>query len=246
MSEPALGALLGFGRTAEVFACGALAMKLYKPTAVKSVPFREAAILTAVETLGLAAPVVHGVWQFDDRWGVLMDRVEGPPISEDIIRGGEARAARLSRMVELQVQVHSHPAPQFISLKTRLAANIRRADRLSEQRRATLLAGLVEMPDGEQLCHGDFHPENIMGPPGHEVIIDWLDSSRGDPAADACRTYVMLWARDRELAAAYIDAYGQLSGKSRDAILSWLPFVAAARIAEGVPEIDELMQMADG
>jgi hypothetical protein len=46
---PTLGALLGVGRVAEVFACGELVVKLYKPAVPKCSPFGEAAILTAVE-----------------------------------------------------------------------------------------------------------------------------------------------------------------------------------------------------
>jgi aminoglycoside phosphotransferase (APT) family kinase protein len=102
------------------------------------------------------------------------------------------------------------------------------------------------MPEGDRLCHGDFHPYNIMGPPEREVLIDWPNASQGDPAADVCRTYVLLRSVSSELASAYVDAYSQVSGESRDKILNWLPFVAAARLAEGVPESDDLMKMVDG
>jgi aminoglycoside phosphotransferase (APT) family kinase protein len=246
MSEPGLGASLGHGRTADIFACGALAMKLYKPNVPKLGPFREAAILAAVESLGLPAPAVHAVRRIDDRWGVLMSRVEGPSFADAMTSQGGNLSAWLSRMVELQVQVHSHPATQFVSLKRRLAANIGRAPVLSEQRRSTLLAELAAMADGERLCHGDFHPDNIMGPLGHAVIIDWMDASCGEPAADVCRSYVLIRHHDVALALAYVDAYSELSGTSRDAILSWLPFVAAARLVEGLPEVDELMAMVGG
>jgi len=246
MGEPALGALLGVGKEAEVFACGALVVKLYKPTAPKRSAFREAAILAAVESLGLPAPIVHSVRQIGDRWGVLMSRVEGPRFAQSMTHQVETLPARLNRMARLQLQVHSHQAAQFASLKARLAVNIRQTPILSEARRSTLLAELAAMPDGDCLCHGDFHPDNIMGLPGHEVLIDWLDASRGEPAADVCRSYVLLRPVAPEVASAYVDAYSQVSGKSRDEILSWLPFVAGARLAEGVPEMDELMKMVAG
>jgi len=246
MGEPALGALLGVGNEAEVFACGALVVKLYKPTAPKRSAFREAAILAAVESLGLPAPVVRSVRQVGDRWGVLMSRVEGPRFAQAMTQQMEIPPARLNRMARLQLQVHGHQATQFASLKARLAANIRQTPMLREARRSILLAELATMPDGDCLCHGDFHPHNIMGPLGHEVLIDWLDASRGESAADVCRTYVLLRPAAPEVATAYVDAYSQISGQSRDAILSWLPFVAAARLAEGVPEVDELMKMVDG
>jgi hypothetical protein len=48
-----------------------------------------------------------------------------------------------------------------------------------------------------------------------------------------------------EIAAAYVDAYIAASDVSRERIQCWLPFVAAARLAEGVPdEAGRLMKMA--
>jgi aminoglycoside phosphotransferase (APT) family kinase protein len=231
---------------AEVFACGELVVKLYKPTVPKRSPFGEAAILTAVEALGLPAPVVYGVHRIGDRWGVLMSRVDGPTLAEVMKHQAGALPAQLTRMARLQLHVHSHAATQFTNLKMRLATNIRQASVLSEPRRRTLLAGLTAMPEGDRLCHGDFHPYNIMGPPEREVLIDWPNASQGDPAADVCRTYVLLRSVSSELASAYVDAYSQVSDESRDRILNWLPFVAAARLAEGVPESDDLMKMVDG
>ena len=244
-SWPTSGALLGVGRVAEVFACGELVVKLYKSTVPKRAPFGEAAILTAVEALGLPAPIVYGVHRIGDRWGVLMSRIEGATLAEAMKHQVGTLPVQLDQMARLQLQVHNHPATQFANMKTRLASHIRQASTLSEPRQNTLLAELAAMPDGDRLCHGDFHPYNIMGPAGHEVLIDWPNASQGDPAADVCRTYVLLRSVSSQLASAYVDAYSQVSGESRDAILNWLPFVAAARLAEGVPEVDDLMTMVD-
>ncbi|HYZ24193.1 MAG TPA: aminoglycoside phosphotransferase family protein [Rhodopila sp.] len=158
MTEPALGELIGVGKAAEVFACGALVAKLYKPEAPKRSAFREAAILAALEPLGLPAPTVHGVRQIGGRWGVLMSRVEGPPLADAVKHASAPPPSLLERMARLQLRIHSQPATQFAGLKTRLAANIRQAPRLSEARRGALLAELAAMPDGDRLCHGDFHP----------------------------------------------------------------------------------------
>lgn len=245
MSELAVGALLGVGKEAEVFVCGTMVIKLYKATAPKRSPFREAAILAMVESLGLSVPIVHGVRQIGDRWGVLMSRVEGPSFAETLKRQMQVSPALLNRMAQLQLQVHSHPATQFANLKARLAVNIQQASILGEPRQVSLLTELAKMPDGDCLCHGDVHPCNILGPPGREVLIDWLDASRGEPAADVCRSYVLLRPAAPDMASAYVDAYSQVSGKSRSAILNWLPFVAAARLAEGVLEVDDLMKMVD-
>jgi hypothetical protein len=45
-------------------------------------------------------------------------------------------------------------------LKVTLAANIGASLPLDKLRKQELLDTLVDMPDGDRLCHGDFHPLN--------------------------------------------------------------------------------------
>jgi hypothetical protein len=245
MSNPALGCLLGSGKEAEVFEHGAVVVKLYKPGAPKSSAFREAAILAVVEAFGLPVPRVQGVSQIGGRWGVTMARAQGPSFAEALHRRPDLVPAFVNQMALLQSRVHSHPGVQLVSLKARLAARIRQATILGGTRQDSLLSRLAGLPEGDRLCHGDFHPFNVLGQFGHETIVDWLDASCGDAAADVCRSYVLLKQAAPELASAYVDAYARVSGGSRQNILSWLPFVAAARLLEAVPnETDGLIEMA--
>ena len=72
-------------------------------------------------------------------------------------------------------------------------------------------------------------------------MIDWPNACRGDPAGDVCRSYLILKLHADEVGEPYLDAYCRVSGSSCQKILDWLPFVAAARLAEGVPgELDRL------
>lgn len=239
-----LGPLIGSGKEAEVFDAGDRVVKLYRKTAKapKRAAFREASILALVESLGLAVPSAHAVGQVDGRWGIAMTRAEGPSLA-DAIRSPDQVPACLERMARLQIAIHSRPGTHFGSLKARLAANI--AGMPDEALRRRLLHGLAALPERDRLCHGDFHPWNILGPPGREVVVDWLDACAGDPAADVCRTYVLIRPVAPDLAMAYVETYAVAAGESRDRILAWLPFVAAARLAEGVPdETEALMAMA--
>ncbi len=244
MSNPELGHILGSGKVAEVFEYGSMVVKLYKPAAPKRSAFREAANLAVVESSGLPVPPVRGVQQFGDRWGVIMGRADGTSFAEGMRRHPDLTDTFLQEMALLQLRIHGLPGTLLASLKAKLAANIQQAAVLGDQRQADLLSRLALLPEGERLCHGDFHPLNVMGRPGDEIIIDWLDACRGDPAADVCRSYVLIKHADAEIASAYVDAYVGISGESRERILGWLPFVAAARLAEGVSdEADELMAM---
>jgi Ser/Thr protein kinase RdoA (MazF antagonist) len=241
MNTPALGRLLGSGKEAEVFESGTFVLKLYRAAAAKRSAFREAANLALAESLGLPAPSVLAVFEIDDRWGIMMTRADGPSFGEAVSRQPDLAPQYLEAMARLHVRVHGHPGAPFAGLKTRLAANIRKVEILGEARRNALLKALAAMPEGDSLCHGDFHPWNIMGPPDRATLIDWLDAYRGDPAADVCRAYALIRPTHPDLASAYVDAYCALSGQKRDRIMRWLPFVAAARLAEGAPHLEDAL-----
>lgn len=241
-----IGKLLGTGKEAEVFERGDKVLKLYKLGAPKTSAFREAATLAMVENLRLPAPAVFGVEEIDRRWGVVMTRAPGRPLAERITGEPETSSASIMEMVRLHRLIHRCDGVPFPSLKSRLAGNIGRASVLAEARRRQLLDRLAVLPDGDRLCHGDFHPWNILGELGETVVVDWLDACRGNPAADVCRSYVLMRPALPELAADYVEAYAEASGESREGILAWLPVVAAARLAEGVPrEVGGLLAMAD-
>ena len=95
---------------------------------------------------------------------------------------------------------------------------------------------LVPQPD-PALCF-------VLGDAAEPMIIDWPDACRGDPAADVCRSYLLLTLHASELAAPYLDAYCRRAETSRQAIFDWLPYIAAARLAEIVPgEADRLSEI---
>jgi Ser/Thr protein kinase RdoA (MazF antagonist) len=245
-SQLHLGRCVGAGKEAEVFELGDRVLKLYKATASKSSAFREAAILAMVETFGLPAPSVDEVRQYGPRWGIVMERAEGSPFAATIDAQPTLISKYLGEMAALHLRIHRCPAPQLASLKARLTTNIGNAAVLGEKRQRRLLEGLEDLPEGDRLCHGDFHPWNILGSPGGAMIVDWLDATRGAPAADVSRSYVLMKHVAPDLASAYVEAYCAISGERAGNVYSWLPFVAGARLAEGVSdEVEELMGLVD-
>jgi hypothetical protein len=230
------------GNEAELFAWGDKVLKLSKRPGDPAQAERETAILTALAPLGIA-PAPHGVVEVGGRFGLVMERIDLPVLASALADPG-LFPELLELMVTLHRRVHAVAAPEGVpDLKQRLAVRIEAAERLPTVRRHALLAQLDAMPGGDRLCHGDFHPFNILGLDRHARVIDWLDASRGDPAADVCRTYVLISAYDPGVAAAYVEAYGA----DRAAIEAWLPLVAAARLVENVPaEFDRLAELAQG
>ena len=234
MSET-IGGLLAAGQRAEVFEWGCHVLKLCRSAGSKPVMFREAAINAAVEALGLPVPAVWSVQQIHGRWGIVFDRVSGASFAERMRGDPAAIPELLQTLARLHTRIHDHVGDEFGGLKSWLASNISRSIVLDEPQRQILLSGLKDMPEGNRLCHGDFHPSNVLGEVSRPIVIDWPNASCGDPAGDVCRSYLILKLHANEIAEPYLDAYCRAASLRRQAILGWLPYVAAARLAEDVP-----------
>jgi hypothetical protein len=78
--------------------------------------------------------------------------------------------------------------PQWEQL-TRL---IQEASPLPERIREAALERLERLPDGDALCHGDYHPDNALMTLNGPIIIDWGSASKGHPLVDVARTESLL------------------------------------------------------
>jgi aminoglycoside phosphotransferase (APT) family kinase protein len=131
--------------------------------------------------------------------------------------------------------------------------NIAHARGLTDGMKAAAAAALEGLPDGETLCHGDFHPGNVIMT-SEPVIIDWLDATRGHPLGDVARTSLLvkhaevpgpshLGAAILSLRAAfhagYIRRYAETRPIDAGALEAWTLPVAAARLAEPVSAAEQ-------
>ena len=243
--QPAIGPIIGRGRVADVHVYGDRALKLYQAGWSKAPAYFEAAILAILESHDLPAPRVHEVGSFDGRWGLVMDHIGGQTLAERMFADPGNVGAGLDEMVRLQLRVHAAADSRLRSLKARVADNIGRAPSLPTALRDRLLARLAALPDSDRLCHGDFHPYNIIGEGAATTIVDWLDTTIGPPAADACRSYLLLSLAAPQTAEPYLERYVTASGIARNAVLAWLPILAAARLNEGIAKEEAtLLQLA--
>jgi aminoglycoside phosphotransferase (APT) family kinase protein len=161
-------------------------------------------------------------------------------------------------LAELHAAMHTRELPELPALRRRLEEKIRSAEHLSASQREAALNALGQLPDDNVLCHGDFHPDNVLLSPMGAKIIDWPDATRGHPLADVARTSLILRVgglppgstRRRLLQslralfhAAYLRRYFQLHSGSRTELAGWQLPVAAARLSEGIPEETEQLLM---
>jgi Ser/Thr protein kinase RdoA (MazF antagonist) len=240
-----LGPPLASGNTAEVYALrDGQVLKLYKPGAwTKRAAFREAANQATAEAFALPVPAVHGVIAHGERWGVISDRVEGTSFAARMLADPALVPGHLAALVDLQLRVQQTAAPFFTGLKQRLASHIDLAPQLAPERKRALLDGLRAMPDGDLLCHLDFHPMNVLGPVDRPTVIDWCDACRGAAPADVCRSYVLLQVHAEAIALPYLERYCAVADCTADEVLAWRPYVLAAMVLETPDQAPRLLAL---
>jgi aminoglycoside phosphotransferase (APT) family kinase protein len=254
----ALGAPLAQGRTAAVYAWpGDQIVKLFFDWVGPDAVVREAEISRVVHASGLPVPAVGELVQGGGRTGIVYARLHGQSMLTELMRRPWTLRRHAWRLAELHGTIHAVTLPDHaVSVIPHqvdaLAHKIEHASPLAAAQRGQLLTALRAMPVDARLCHGDFHPDNVILTDGGPVIIDWIDATRGCPAADVARTSVILRAASatsqvgnpfmrafaRAFHATYLAHYRRLRPDVGAELERWLPLVAAARLSEGIPELE--------
>ena len=259
-----LGPLVGVGRTAEVYAWGSgEVLKLYRAGMPAQWVSEEARVGRIVVDAGLAAPAVGDMLELDGRFGVVYERLDGPSLL-DYMASHPAEIPALGRQfAELHVQMHDCQKPELPSQRFGFVDAIEYAPQLSPAQKQAVLRRLDGLPDGQAVCHGDYHPGNLVVTRRGLVVIDWMSACHGNAVADVARTTLMFrlarvpeyyspetqqavdQAR-RSFYKAYLSAYLNRRPFPVDEIEAWIPVLAAARLCENIAEEEaELVRLAE-
>lgn len=222
---------------------GDVVIKVFNDSFSKEGILREAMNNAIMETTGLPIPNVREVCKADGKWAIVEDFVEGKTLEQLMAENPEKEEEYLNFFVELQMRVHATKAPSMlIRLRDKMRGKISAAE-LDATTRYDLHTRLEGMKRHTKICHGDFHPSNvIITPDGEAYIIDWAHVTQGNASADVARTYLLFWLEGKEeLAKKYMRLFCEKSDTAYQYVQKWLPIVAASQSVKGKPEEKELL-----
>jgi streptomycin 6-kinase len=235
-----LGEKIGEGVCADVHAWApGQVVKLFKSGHSRRLGWHEAQMTHAVFAAGGPAPELLGVVTLADRFGIVLQRHDGPTLLQLVRSGAVTRGQAGTILADLCLAVHKTPLPtDVLSLRDWMDAHLRYGSGKVPPHIATGVLALIErLAPGNELCHGDLHPDNVIMTAEGPRLVDWTGSVRGPAAFDLAHSHIILAEfapqgaddpeRPRAVNAALQSEYARLVGLSpaalTAAIESYLP-----------------------
>jgi uncharacterized protein (TIGR02172 family) len=234
------------GRTAEIYEWeNGFILKLYREWCPSHWVEHEAMVAQSITEAGIPSPAAGEIVEVNNRRGLTYQRVSGVSMLQDMNARPWMILKHARTLAELQVKIHQLSIPGLYSYKDGLMHTIKRAPHLDDELRKKVLDHLASLSDGERICHGDFHPDNVLLTNQGAVIIDWMTASAGAPWADVARTSMLLTIGAKNAGKqvrpiirffirlyhqVYLKRYTSLSADTNNELAKWVPVIAAARL----------------
>jgi Ser/Thr protein kinase RdoA (MazF antagonist) len=258
--EKSLSHSIAEGRTAEVYEWdNGYVLKLYHNWCPPHWVEYESRVAHAVVEAGIPAPAAGEIVELNGRRGLVYEHIRGTSMLQDMNLHPWMIFKHAHTLAALQARMHQLSLPGLDSGMERLVYVIRQAPHLNVPLREKVLDLLTTLHDGDKVCHGDFHPGNVMLTDKSAVVIDWMTVSSGNPWADFACTNILLSIGPKgagRLASplvrmvlalfhqTYLSCYLQLMPDRNNERKKWMPVIAASRLDARIePEREALLQM---
>ena len=228
-----MGEKIGEGAFSDVHAWApGQVVKLFKTGAARVTSRHEARMTRAMFAAGAPAPEVFGEVTLEGRFGIVLQRLDGPTLSQLSRSGGVTRQQAGAILASLYMSLHkTPPPPEVLSLYAWMDGSLRRSsDRVPKHIATGVLTLIERLPAEDGLCHVDLHPANVIMTADGPRILDWTSVVRAGAALDLASCHVLLSElvpdtaddpeRPRAINAAVQSEYARLSGLSPAALMA--------------------------
>ncbi len=198
-------------------------------------------------------PKVYEYLHIQDRAACIMEKIHGDTLTNEMRKNIRVLVKVPHILAELQKKVSSIVMPDSYPSIRDLFTFVTEHGRLQDKELTAFVAQLFNGQRTESmLCHGDFHPGNILVSNETMTIIDWSGSYSGNPIADIAHTYILMRQMPRLpgqstgnyrvmsfvariIAARYLNAAKNLWGFDWATFSAWTVIMSFQRVTFGLP-----------
>lgn len=243
--------MLSQGNTAEIYLYGDTEiLKLFR----ENMPFElikdEYKIVRAVRSKLNNVPKAFDIVLYKARYGIIYERINGNDMIKLMLKKIYKIKSYSKSLASLHYEFHKVDVDIHCDVKEKLCAKINAVTELSELEKDKIKSYLNTLPNGNSLCHFDFHPGNVMIKDNSFYVIDWMTACIGAANADVARTFLLLQFGElqhvnpflkvvahifeKHIGNIYYRQHKKIAGISDYDIEQWILPVAAARLVEWI------------
>ena len=256
--------MIGQGNTAEIYKLDDnKILKLFRNGLDKRIIEREYQNGRFLQNVLECVPKVYEMVEVDGRYGIIYEEIQGTDMLKCMLTSLWKINTFAKQLAHYHLNIQKPIEGHLITVKAKLEDDLNSVEILPAEKKEIIRAYLDQLPDGNELCHFDFHPGNIMLTKNQAFLIDWMTACSGDACADVARTCIMLkygqvahapWLMrqlisilQHHIYKRYIKEYLKISNKKMEDIERWELPVAAARLREWIPESEKqvLLQLVN-
>jgi aminoglycoside phosphotransferase (APT) family kinase protein len=219
----------------------------------------EMEIMKSLREKGKAVPEIYDYLQIEGRPSIIMERLYGDTMLDHIRKKPLHLSQQAKKLAALHIEVaDTANGLRLQSIHDRAALLIPKAELLEPDLKEFVLNLLEELPKDNRICHGDFHPGNIIISNNKYYVIDWFGATSGDILSDIAHSYLILRntpqipgnSRNQNIIIAgvasilskkYLTSCDKLCSIDYGKFSKWLVVRAAERIVYGMPTEKEAL-----
>ncbi|MDS0524624.1 phosphotransferase [Clostridium sp. SHJSY1] len=242
-----IGKLIGSGATADVYEwSNAEVIKVFKPNISSEVIQYEEYIGKILNNTTLSIPKYIKTIRLKSTFAIIYERVYGKSLAEVLMESNDTSKIALD-FANLHYKINQCFVKEIPKQSNTLNWRISRARRILGDNIKKVEELLSSLPIRNKLCHGDFHPFNILVNSDKYFVLDWNDCFIGNPIIDVGLSYLALNSpsikeksgeivanESKKFSEEYLEYYCKYASLSKDEILKYLPLAASLKLDDNL------------